>query len=236
MFCPDCGGDLDVVPVGEPCRACGGERRVAHVGLEPVSARTSVAELRTIVGQAMAEVAAMPPDVARDVVASLIGASGAICGQGNIAGTLTAEPVQDGAQSHDADSASITASATFGASFDATYAPPATSALRRLAADPVIGPILLGAIGSALGNLASDAVKAALQHILALATAGQLWTATPTGVATPSPIPPTAQVQPVTTLAAPPPSADVCLPEKPKHDGEPTEAAAPPKPGGKPTR
>jgi hypothetical protein len=54
MTCPDCGADLDRVPVEEPCPGCGGKRRAAHVKL--------------IVDTALAELAAMPADQARAVV------------------------------------------------------------------------------------------------------------------------------------------------------------------------
>jgi hypothetical protein len=68
MFCPDCGLDLDSVPVGAPCAGCGGSRRSAGVGLVAATGRGEAAEIGVLVKDALDELAAMPADAARALV------------------------------------------------------------------------------------------------------------------------------------------------------------------------
>ena len=42
MSCPDCGADLNDVPVGDPCPKCGGTRRDATVSPGTIEARVSI--------------------------------------------------------------------------------------------------------------------------------------------------------------------------------------------------
>jgi hypothetical protein len=50
MTCPDCGSNLDDVPVGEPCPACGGHRRDAKVFAETATATASVPDVTVEIG------------------------------------------------------------------------------------------------------------------------------------------------------------------------------------------
>jgi hypothetical protein len=45
MFCPDCDANLDDVPVGDPCPACGGARRSAIAYTETARAVATVGEV-----------------------------------------------------------------------------------------------------------------------------------------------------------------------------------------------
>jgi len=88
MFCPDCGADLDPVRPGEPCPTCGGKRRSARVGIQGLTARAT-AHIAVLVRGALVELAALPEDQAREVVARFVATAPA--GSAGQSGTFGAE-------------------------------------------------------------------------------------------------------------------------------------------------
>lgn len=158
---PACGASLDQLPAGEPCPGCGIRRPlvVEIVGTTMDLAMSAPPGTVSVVNDALAELAAMPADKAREAVAHII----ALTGEAVCRCTATGAPAvefSDGLVSTD------TAAAAFGVTQDAVYTPPPTSAIGRALANPTTRAILI-AIAAKLGG---DAVEHGAVALFKLAT------------------------------------------------------------------
>ncbi len=200
MTCPDCGGDLDAVPVDAACPACGEGRREVRVALPTSTVHVEAGEIDVLIGRALSELAAMPTDAARDVVDRLVQLAGRAdpkaTGTGTALGVEPPTPVTK---------ALTVAHAVAAATHDAAWTP---AAVQRVLDNPAARAVLLGLATNALYDLLKLGVGVALGAKL---TGTEPMVRVELHFRATAPV---AQQEPAPE-PGPPPSDDVCLPAKP---------------------
>jgi hypothetical protein len=201
MFCSDCRADLDTVPVGAPCPACGGRGRSATIKALALVARS---EISALVKEALAEVAAMPEEKLREIVGGIVHLGVTIRGSTALSGEPTVIQVTAGGHGVSDGSATVTVERSATGMVLITDSAPA---FKRLidALSPKARWLLLLFVAEAIKKVAyGPALDFAIRKVAALLAAAHVNNAQPVDIDVSVQPPAVEQHEPVPPQAAPP--------------------------------